>query len=107
MLNRIKCTIISADFDEPLRPLALAYKGWLKRDCVAAGLFGIASVIVGVFAIEWSDSTFAFVATAFGLALWKPIIDADCQRRYTDYFVSSYEVEPLNYPAWVRQKSTT
>jgi len=95
--NRIRLTDVRLDFDNDLFPLGGKFKSWLRADRFQAGLTGLIFLLVWILNRAWilpsyGTSKSAYFVSTFALLFllfsWKPISDADSQRRQIDEFVS-------------------
>lgn len=95
--NRIKMTNIERDFSEHLRDLGREYVEWLRRDRIQAYLIGVVSllfwfvgriwIVVGYGERAWVKWICLFAILLF-LGEWKPITDANRERKRSDDFVA-------------------
>jgi len=116
VLNRIRNTDLEHDFDRSLRGLAREYCNWTRQDAIGSGVSGGIALAVGLTFSRlvwqapmserpWAEPIFCGLAVLIALALWvKPIRDADRQRRYAEYFVSSTDAPPLSFAEWCRPR---
>lgn len=101
--NRLRLTEVKRDFSDDLADLGKEYVEWLRMDRIQAGLSGLFALLLWIVGRAWVLPTYgtgvwmkvvcAFASLSF-VAAWKPISDANSQRKRTDEFVTEKRGAP-------------